>query len=97
MKIQHINNRLTILWSIVEDRLIYKISYCSLKDQFSRKKGVLVAKEKKFCSFELQHKPTNDNKLIALILLNEVIQNNTPRNFSVCMIAHAYNLGFSNE
>lgn len=94
MNIRHIKNRLTIMYAVVQDELVYSISYCSFKDQFSRKKGVELCKDKQCSNIVLHHKPNSENKAVALILLNEVMQNNTPRGFSAGMVYVAGKLGF---
>lgn len=94
-KIRHLNNRITILYNIINDSIVYKVAYCSLKDQFSRKKGVQIASEKERQSFQLNYKPDRSNrKIIALILLNELMLHNQPRGLYPEMSFEANQLGF---
>jgi len=96
--IRHIENRLTIVYLFTSGVITYRISYCSFKDQFSRKKGVQVALKSTPKSIGVNHKPDrSNNKIVASILLNEVMQNNQPRGFSSGMLIAAHNLGFNHE
>ena len=96
VKIRHIHNRLTIVYFTKDNSILYKISYCSFRDQFCRKVGVSIAQQNITREFVIRYKQErNDNKIIALILLNEVMQNLAPRKLNPFLIANAYHLGFS--